>query len=250
MTLFNIKLFAGSVPALLLRLPITLFVALFSFAAALFIGLAAALVKINRVPVLKHLVNFYISAVRGSPMLVQLFLICYGLPKVIHFLRLEYGLFAGFNPNDISPVYYAVITFIINLGAFLAEIIRSSIEAVGKGQFEAAQSVGMTYGQTIRRIIIPQAFAVALPNLGGGVISTVKDTSFIFIIGIIDIMGEAKIIGSRALAYLESYTVAALIYWAVCFSLEKLFYYLEKRAKVYDKSIARPPERPTLKPGA
>jgi L-cystine transport system permease protein len=183
-------------------------------------------------------VNFYISAVRGSPLLVQLFLICYGIPKVIHFLRLEYGLFAGFDPNGVSPVYYAVITFIINLGAFLAETIRTSIEAVGRGQFEAAQAAGMTYGQTIRRIIIPQALTVALPNLGGGIISTVKDTSFIFIIGIIDVMGEARIIGSRALAYLEVYTAAALIYWGVCFLLEKLFYHLERKAKIYDKGIA------------
>jgi L-cystine transport system permease protein len=237
MTLFDIPFFLHSIPDLLRHLPISLFVAIFSFVAAVLLGLFTALFKMYRVPVLRQIAAIYISVIRGTPMLVQLLLICYGIPKTLYFLKVQYGIFQNFDPNGISSIYYAIITFTINLGAYLAETIRSSLEAVGVGQFEAAQSVGMNYRQTMIRIIIPQAFNVALPNLGNGIISTVKDTSFIFIIGIVDIMGEAKIIGARAMAYMEVYVATALIYWCICIFLERLFAYLEKRVKRYERPI-------------
>jgi L-cystine transport system permease protein len=96
----------------------------------------------------------------------------------------------------------------------------------------------MTQIQSLRRIVLPQAIAIALPNLGNSIIGDLKGTSFIFTIGIIDLMGEAKIIGARAYAFLEVYVAVALVYWAICIILEKLFGYLENRMKKYEKSIA------------
>jgi L-cystine transport system permease protein len=214
-----------------------MFVAVVSFAFAAILGLITALFKIYKVPVMRRLAGFYISFIRGTPLLVQLYLICYGIPKLLYYLKVEYGFWEAFNPNKIAPIYYAFIAFSINISAYLAETIRASIEAVGAGQFEAARSCGMTQRQAMIHIVIPQALNVAIPNLSNTIISAVKDTSFIFIIGIIDVMGEAKIIGARGLAYLEVYVAVALIYWAMCFLLEKIFNYIEKRGRKYEKSI-------------
>jgi L-cystine transport system permease protein len=238
MTLFDVGYFFRSLPNLLLHLPVTMFVAVVSFLVAVILGLVTALFKIYKVPVLRRLADIYISIIRGTPLLVQLYLICYGIPKVLYFLKVQYGIWPNFNSNAIAPIYYAVFAFSINIGAYMAEMIRSSIEAVGVGQFEAARSVGMTQKQAMIHVIIPQALNVAIPNLGNTIISTVKDTSFIFIIGIVDIMGEAKIIGARGLSFLEVYAAVALVYWCICFLLEKLFNRLEKKSKKYEKSIA------------
>ncbi|GHV55303.1 amino acid ABC transporter permease [Spirochaetia bacterium] len=237
MTLFDIPYFLRSFPNLLMHLPITLIVAFVAFFISLLLGFVTALIKIYRVPVLKYFAGIYISFIRGTPLLVQLYLIAYGIPKILYYFQYQYGAFGNYNVALISPIVYAIVAFSINVGAYNAEMIRSSIEAVGAGQFEAAQSVGMTQVQLMRRIIIPQALNVAIPNLGNTIISSIKETSFIFVIGIIDLMGEAKIIGARGLAFLEVYVAAALIYWVVCFGLEKLFAHLEKRTKKYEKSI-------------
>jgi len=238
MTLFDLELFSKSIPDLLAHLPATLFVAFVSFVLAMLLGLVTALIKIYRVPVFRYFAALYISFIRGTPLLVQLYLIAYGIPKVVYFLQSEYGMFLNLNTTLIPPIFYAVLAFSVNVGAYNAEMIRSSIEAVGVGQFEAGQSVGMTGVQVFRRIIIPQALSIAIPNLGNTVISSIKETSFIFVIGIVDLMGEARIIGARAYAFLEVYVAVALIYWVTCLCMEKLFGYFEKRMKKFEKGIA------------
>jgi L-cystine transport system permease protein len=237
MKLFDFTYFARSLPELLEYLPVTLFIAVLSYIASALLGLLVAVIKIYRIPILKYFAAIYISAIRGTPLLVQLFIICYGIPKGMYVLRQEYGLFTGYNPNAIAPVYYAIIAFTINMGAYMAESIRTALEAVGVGQIEAAQSVGMTYRQLMRRIVIPQAFTIAIPILGNSLISTVLETSFVFTIGVMEIMGRARIIGARSTAYIEVYVAVALIYWAVCIVLERLFRILERRNKRYQRSI-------------
>jgi L-cystine transport system permease protein len=238
MILFDGELFLKSIPSLLEHVPITLFVAFFSFFLAMALGLVTALVKIYKVPVLKRLAGAYISFIRGTPLLVQLYIVAYGIPKFLYYFQSEYGMFQGLNPSLIPAMFFALFAFSINSGAYNAELIRSSIEAVGIGQFEAARSVGMTQVQALRRIILPQAFAIALPNLGNTVIGGLKETSFIFTIGIIDLMGQAKIIGGRAYAFLEVYVAVALIYWGVCIILEKLFARIERHMKKFERNIA------------
>jgi L-cystine transport system permease protein len=239
MKLFDFAFFARNMPELLAHLPVTLFIALFSYAAAAVLGLTVALVKIYRVPVLKYFASAYISAIRGTPLLVQLFIICYGIPKAVYVFKTNYGIFTGYNPNAIAPIYYAIITFTINMGAYLSESIRAALEAVGVDQIEAAQSVGMTNRQLMMRIVIPQAFDIAVPIIGNGIISTVLETSFVFTIGIVDIMGQAKIIGARTTSYIEVYVGVALIYWAVCIILERIFSLIEKHTHRYKKNVAQ-----------
>jgi L-cystine transport system permease protein len=202
------------------------------------IGLLAALIKIYKVPVLRYIAGFYVSFIRGTPLLVQLYLIYYGVPKTVDFLNQNYGWFGHVNFNIISPAYYAIGAFSVNLGAYLSETMRSAIEAVDRGQFEAAISIGMSQPQLMAKVVLPQALLVALPNYGNTFISTVKDTSLIFMISVVDMMGQAQIIGARTVKFFEVYIVVSFLYWGICILLEKTLAILEKRLNVYERRIA------------
>ncbi|WP_175637902.1 amino acid ABC transporter permease [Metabacillus schmidteae] len=235
--LLDIGFLIESFPAIVARLPITIGIAVGSMILSLFLGLATALIKIYRVPVLKTISSFYVSFIRGTPLLVQIYLVFYGIPKVIYFLQTEYGWLQNVDVNIIPPEIYALLAFSINLGAYLSETIRSAIESVDRGQFEAAKAIGMSPTQMMLKIIFPQALTVAIPNLGNMFISTIKDTSLVFIIGVIDIMGQAKIMGSRGLAFFEVYIAVSIIYWILCIIVERLLTLVEKRARRYERGV-------------
>lgn len=235
--LLDIGFLIESFPAIVARLPITIGIAVGSLIISLFIGLTTALIKIYRVPVLKTISSCYVSFIRGTPLLVQIYLVFYGIPKVIYYFQTEYGWFQNVDVNIIPPEIYALLAFSINLGAYLSETIRSAIESVDRGQFEAAKAIGMSPTQMMLKIIFPQALAVAIPNLGNMFISTIKDTSLVFIIGVIDIMGQAKILGSRGLAFFEVYIAVSIVYWIVCIVVERLLVIVEKRARRYERGF-------------
>lgn len=235
--LLDIPFIIESFPSILSRLPITLLLAILSMAFGLVIGLVTALIKIYQIPVLRRISALYVSFTRGTPLLVQMYLVFYGIPKVIYFLQVEHGWLLDFDVNFISPEIYALLSFSLNLGAYLSETIRSAIESVDRGQFEAAKSIGMKPSQMMLKIIFPQALAVAIPNLGNTFISTIKDTSLVFIIGVVDVMGQAKIIGSRGLAFFEVYITVSIIYWIVCIIAEWILVKLEKRVRRYERRV-------------
>ncbi len=237
MKLFDLEFFLKSIPQILTCLPMTLIVSFVSFFFSVIIGLTAAVTKIYKVPVLNKVTTVYISFIRGTPVLVQLYIICYGIPKVIYFLQLEKGWFENFDVNAVPGMVYVLIAYSFNIGAYMAETVRSSIEAVDRGQFEAGKAVGMTSPQILRRIVLPQAFVIALPNLGNSLISAVKDTSLMFVAGLVDVMAKAKIIGARAYNYLEVYIAAALIYWGTCLLLEIAFKLLEKKVSGFKRKV-------------
>lgn len=236
--LLDISFIMESYPAILSRLPITIGIAVGSMVISLMIGLATALIKIYKVPVLSVITSIYVSFIRGTPLLVQIYLVFYGIPKVIYYLQIEYGVLLSADVNSISPEVYALLAFSINLGAYLSETIRSAIESVDRGQFEAAKAIGMSPVQMMTKIIFPQALTVAIPNLGNMFISTIKDTSLVFIIGVVDVMGQAKILGSRGLAFFEVYIAVSIVYWILCIVVERLLVRLEKRARRYERGIA------------
>lgn len=233
--LLDINYIIESLPSILSRLPITLLIAVGSMVIGLLIGFAVALIQIYKVPVLRQLTSFYVSFTRGTPLLVQMYLVFYGIPKIIYFLQTSYGLFYNFDVNLISPEVFALLAFSLNLGAYLSETIRSAIESVDRGQFEAAKAIGMSPSQMMLKIILPQALAIAIPNLGNIFIITVKDTSLVFIIGVIDIMGQAKILGSRGLAFFEVYIAVSLVYWVICIIIARLLVVLEKRVRRFER---------------
>lgn len=231
--LLDLKYMAEAFPEILHYAPVTLMIAVVSILFGLLIGLFTALIKIYRVPVLKWLAAFYVSFARGTPLLVQLYLSYYGIPKLLIFMHDHYQW--GINVSDIPAIVYVYISFSLNVGAYLSESIRSAIQAIDKGQLEAAYSVGMSRLQGMVRIIFPQALVIALPNFGNTFIGLLKDTSLAFIVSVVDIMGQAKIVGARGLRFFEVYIDSAVIYWLICLAVEKGVAVLEKKAKKYER---------------
>jgi His/Glu/Gln/Arg/opine family amino acid ABC transporter permease subunit len=216
-------------PALARALPVTLNITVVSICLALPLALATALVRISRVPVLGQLAALYVSFMRGTPLLVQIYLSYYGLPKYLNWLGDRYGW--SLDVSGIPAIAFIYLAFTLNVGAYASEIVRAAIEAIDRGQMEAALSVGMTRWQGMRRIVLPQAFAIALPSLGNSVIALVKDTSLAFLVSVVEVMGEAKIQGARGLQFFEVYLAAALVYWVVCIVIERGVAVLERRVR-------------------
>lgn len=171
----------------------------------------------------RNLADGYINIIRCTPSIVLLFIVYYGIPK------LALGLF-GLDLNFSSKIIYVIISLSLLYSATLAEIIRSAYLALGRQQYEAALSIGLTPWQAVRRVMLPQGIVVALPNLGNSLISLFKEGSLAFTIGLIDMMGEGNLIISRNYgAYsLETYLALAVIYWSLTLVIEQIFLRLEK----------------------
>ena len=201
-------------PGLTMTIPLTII----SFAIAMVIAVAVALVQFARVPVLRQVCRFYIWVVRGTPLLVQLFVVFYGLPDL--------GIV-------LDPFPAAVIVFSINEGAYCAETVRGALESVPAGQMEAGRYVGMTYLQTVRRVVLPQAMRAAFPSLSNALISMVKDTSLASNITVAEMLMETRQLASFYAEFLPLYVEVALIYLLFCTVLTRLQRLGEKRLNVY-----------------
>lgn len=193
---------------------ITLPLTLISFILSLVIGLLLALLQIINVPGLKQFARFYIWVFRGTPLIVQLFIIFFGLPSI------------GITLNAFPA---AVIGFGLNLGAYNAEVFRSAINAVPVGQTEAGYMCGLTYGKIMRRIVLPQSFPIAFPNLFNNLIGLLKDTSLAASITVIDLFTVTQQIAARTYEPFALYMEAALVYLIFSTLLTMLQRYLEKK---------------------
>ncbi|CBS89796.1 amino acid ABC transporter permease [Azospirillum lipoferum] len=214
-----LTLMADSLPSLLwAALVFTVPLTLASFALGLTVGLVAAVVRLFGPAPLAAIVRFYVWIIRGTPLLVQLFLIFYGLPSVGIVL-------------DAFPA--ALIGFTLNVGAYTSEIIRAVIGSVPKGQWEAAYSIGMSWSQAMRRTILPQAARVAVPPLSNTFISLVKDTSLAAAITVPELFQAAQRIVATSYEPLILYVEVALIYLALSSILSALQVRLERRFGQY-----------------
>ncbi len=175
-----------------------------SFVIGLVLALAVALARLSSNVVLTNVARFYISIIRGTPLLVQLFIVFYALP--------ELGV-------KIDPFPAAIIAFSLNVGGYAAEIIRSAIQSIPKGQWEAAETIGLNYVGTLRRIILPQATRVAVPPLSNTLISLVKDTSLASTILVTELLRQAQIIAAPTFEFFALYGTAAVYYWVICLVL-------------------------------
>ena len=225
--LLDIEYMIQTFPDILRYAPVTIKITVISMLLGLLIGLVTALIKIYKVPVLKWIASFYVSFTRGTPLLVQIYLSYYGLPKLLNFLNINYDI------SQVPSIVFVYIAYSLNIGSYLSETIRSAIQSIDKGQVEAAYSVGMNKAQSMFRIIIPQAFTIALPNMGNSFISLMKDTSLAFVIAVVEIMAQAKIVGASSLRFFEVYINAAIIYWIMCLITERVVAWLEKKATKY-----------------
>jgi L-cystine transport system permease protein len=214
-----------AIPKLLSYLHITIEILFFSIIFGLILGIIIAIPKLYNIPVLKQISTVYISFIRGTPVLIQLFLVFYGLPVLV-------GLF-GINITRMDAFYFVIITYTLsNAGAF-AEIFRAAIKSIDYGQTEAAQSIGMTNWQAFSRIVFPQAVRVAFPNIANTSISSLKDTSLAFSIGVMDMMGRGETLISASMKSLEIYVSLAIIYYVIVLLLEYGFKFIERYLNRY-----------------
>lgn len=231
--LFDFKQVFTNIPELLKYLPITLELALLAMLIGLVLGLMLAIIKIKQIPVLRQIAGVYVSIVRGTPVLVQLYIVYFGVPMFFKYLNQTYGTHLAV--ANISGFVYAVLALGLNSSAFSAEMFRSALLSVGKGQLEAASALGMTYGQALRRIIIPEAMTVALPSIGNSLISAIKGTSLAFTCAVVEITAQGKIIGGRNYRYFEVYCSLAIIYWLVTVVIEQILKATEKKLAIPDQ---------------
>ena len=210
----------GLLPVLLGYVPLTLFMAFVGMVCALVLASALAVERVFRIPVLDVFVRLFISFFRGTPLLVQLFLFYYGLPQVLSFL------------GKIDGVTATIMGLTLHFSAYMAESIRAAILGVDRSQWEAAQAVGMTQGQMMRQIILPQASRVAAPTLVNYFIDMIKGTSLAFTLGVTELMGATQKEAAGSFLYFEAFLVVAAIYWVMvetlAFAQRHLEVYLNK----------------------
>jgi putative amino-acid transport system permease protein len=204
-------------PRIIQYIPITLLMAVAAMVLAIAVGLVLALARNSQNRLLSSGAGVYISFFRAIPMLVQLFLIYYGLPQI----------FPVFTKMD--AVTAAIIGFGFKQAAFLAEIFRAAFISVDKGQMEACLTVGMTRLQAYRRIILPQAARNALPGTGNIFISLIKETSLAFTLGVVEIFAEAKMQAAESFRFFEAYLAVALVYWVLII----IYTYLQEKLEKY-----------------
>ena len=233
--MFEVNLIWEYWPVVLQGLGMTLKLTGIAILFGIIFGFLIALVKINRVPVLRQICNVYVSFIRGVPIMVLLYMSYYGLPLITMAINDKWGV--NIDINAVTPFTFAAIAFILQEAAYESEVIRAALMSVDRKETEAAKSIGMTGIQTLWRITIPQALVVAVPSFGNALTSLIKGTAVAFTISVMDVMGKAKVLGGRNFHYFEAYTCAALIYWIMCILVEFIIRRVEKKLNVYDRPI-------------
>ncbi len=209
------------VPAVAAGLQVTLKIFIVTIILSLPLGILMALGRISKIMPLRKFMVSYIYVMRGTPLMLQILFIYYGLPFIIQGLRLP----------DFPA---ALIAFVFNYAAYFAEIFRGGIQSIDRGQYEGAKVLGMTYIQTMRRIVLPQVVKRVLPPVANETINLLKDTSLVYILAMNDILRITRSIVQRDFDT-TAFIVAAVFYLFFTFILTKIFSYLEKRYAVYDE---------------
>ena len=184
------------------------------------LGIIVSLLRMSKWRILRFIASAWVEFLRGTPMLVQLFLIHYGLT--------EFGL-------EFTPIQSGAITLTINSSAYLAEIFRAGIQGIDRGQVEAARSLGMKQGMTMRYIVLPQALKNVLPAIGNEFITIIKESSIVSMIGVADLFFQAKSITTITYEGLTPYVIIAIMYFILTFTLSKLLGILERRLNTDDR---------------
>lgn len=197
-----------------------------SIGLGIIIGFVLAVPRLYQIPVLQQIAKVYVSFFRGTPILIQLFLIYYGLPELLKLVHVDV--------SKVPVLIFVIITYSLHSGAFISEGIRAAVTAVDRGQVEAAYAVGMSGYQAFTRIVLPQAIAISIPILSNLVIATLKDTSLAFTLGVMELTGKAQTLPTMSRHFLETYIALALLYLLISMVLEKLFQWIEGRLLHYE----------------
>jgi polar amino acid transport system permease protein len=212
---------------------VTLEIFFITLVLAIPLGLMLALIRISHFRVASGIVNGYIWLMRGTPLMLQLLFVYFGIPIIGGALSNCFHLPYGMSDFAVPDLPAALIAFTLNYAAYFAEIFRGGIQSINKGQYEAAKVLGLTYRQTMRRVILPQMFKKILPPFANETITLVKDTSLVYVLTIYDLLRVATTIVNRDVT-LTPFLIAAVFYLAMTFILTVLFQHMEKRYAVYD----------------
>ncbi|WP_443868745.1 amino acid ABC transporter permease [Mitsuokella multacida] len=218
---FNFDLVVNSFPLLLVGAGVTIKITALSVALGVVIGLFVGIARISRIKILRVLAAIYVDFFRGTPLLVQIFLVYFALPVI--------------TGQRVDPFVAAIGSCGINSGAYVAEIFRAGIQSIDKGQMEAGRSLGMTWVQTMRYIIVPQAFKRVIPPLGNEFIALLKDSSLVSVIGFEELTRRGQLIIAKTYGSLEIWLSVAVIYLAMTLTISRFVAYLERRYKTDDR---------------
>lgn len=209
-----VALFELAAPVMVRATGYTLLFAVSSMVLGLALGAFIALLRVLQVPVLAQVAAVYVSMMRGTPLLVQVFLVYYGLPSV--------GI-------EFSPVTAGVLALTLNVAAYLSESLRGAVLGISQGQWMAGTSLGLTRIQTLRYVVTPQALRMAVPSLSNSLISLIKDTSLVSVIAVTELMLATKELISTTFQPFPLYLAAAGIYWVLCLVFERVQRLMERR---------------------
>ncbi len=212
---FDWNAIVNALPLLLIGAGITIEITALSVAFGMIIGLLISICRISNNIILKKFAAIYVDFIRGTPLLVQIFLIYFALPMLIG--------------KRIDPFFAAITACSINSGAYIAEIFRAGIQSIDKGQMEAGLSLGLNWLQTMRYIIIPQAFKRSIPSLGNEFIAMLKDSSLVSVIGFEELTRRGQLIISSTYATFEIWLAVAFIYLIMTLVISRFVAYLERR---------------------
>jgi len=217
---FDMNLVVNSFPLLLIGAGVTVQITVLSTAIGFVIGLIVGVARISNLRVLRMLAEVYVEFFRGTPLLVQIFLFYFALPVI--------------TGQRIDPFIAAISACGINSGAYVAEIFRAGIQSVDDGQMEAGRSLGMTWLQTMRYIIVPQAFKRVIPPLGNEFIAMLKDSSLVSVIGFEELTRRGQLIIAKTYGSFEIWMSVAVIYLVMTLTISRFVAYLERRYRVHD----------------
>ena len=208
-------------PKILSALPVTLLIVGIATLVGLVLGSFIALIRVEKIPILNQIAAIFVSFIRGTPILVQLYIVYYGVPSLLQAIQIDV--------SSWDKIIFIYITYGLNTAAFQSETIRAAILSVPTTQKEASIACGLTKSQMYLRVILPQVVVVALPSFGTTTVALLQDTSLAFTIGIVDVVGKARAIGAVTYHTLEGYVGAAILFITLSVILERVFDVLEKR---------------------
>ena len=220
-----------TVSEVLKGVPNTIIISIVAMIVGLIIGTLFAFIQTKNIPLISQLVVIYNSFFRSTPLIVQLFIMYYGLPKLVMWGNEKFAL--AINPDIFSPLIIAFIVFSLHAVAYLSESIKGGLLAVDTDQIEAAQTVGLSTIRTYKEIILPQAFSYALPNIENQFIMLIKGTSLAFAVQVTEIMAVSHVIANEGYRFITVYSVAAIFYWLLAIVLELIFSKIENRSTQY-----------------
>lgn len=219
---FDFSLIWNSLPLLLAGAGVTIEITAIAVGLGFVFGLITSVCRLSGVKILNILAVCYVNIIRGTPLLVQIFLIYFALPMIIG--------------ERINPFVAAVAACSVNSGAYVAEIFRAGIQSVDKGQMEAGRSLGLSWMQTMRYIILPQAFKHVIPPLGNEFISMTKETSLVSVIGFEELTRRGQLIIAKTYGSFEIWLTVAFIYLVMTYTIAQLVSYLERRFATDDRN--------------